>query len=153
MTPSNSNSAGGHKDENREVKTSSPLLTWEINYGILQGVKPNITIEQMRIRLADAKAKLDLTKREVMAWEQLIAVEEARTGTRLISKNDSKVNKSEILRNFLRAHRQSGVTYAQIKAHFQEMGIPMGTNFTYNLINKWHESLERKEGKIFWVSG
>jgi len=130
--------------------SSSPLLTWEINYGILRDVKPNITLDQMKARLAEAKTELDRAKKEVAAWEQLVAVSEARAGIRPPSQNGSEVNKSGMLRDFLRTHWQDGVTYAQIKEHFEEMGVPMGTNFTYNLINKWKESVERKGGRLFW---
>ena len=129
---------------------SSPLLTWEINNGILQDVKPEITLDEMKAQLAEAKAELDRAKRKVVAWEALVALEEANEGSQDSLENGGSLNKSEMLRKFLRANRQSGVTYAQIKNHFKEMNVPMGTNFTYNLINKWRELIERKNGKLYW---
>jgi hypothetical protein len=109
-----------------------------------------ITLDQMREKLADARNRLESAKREVAAWEQVVAVEESKTG--IESVKPVFPNKSEILRQFMRANRQRGVTYKSIREHFVSKGVPMGSNFIYNLIDKWEAKgdVEKREDKIFW---
>ncbi len=130
-----------------------PLLTWEIENGNIPLVLINgVTLDQMREMLAEARKRLETAKREVDAWEQVVAVEESKVG---IERPQAILpNKSEILRQFLRAeaNRQRGVTYKMIRKHYEDKGIPMGTNFIYNLIDKWEEKdqVEKRENRIFW---
>jgi hypothetical protein len=140
------NLPGGSESVNN---SPSPLLTDGEATDTLPDMPQNITLEQIRMRLNEAKSRLDSAKREVTAWEHVLAVEESRAGVKP-PLDGTRTNKSEILRNFLRSHRQNGVTYEQIREHFEKVGVPMGNNFIYNLINKWGEVAERREGKIFW---
>ncbi|MDE3148095.1 MAG: hypothetical protein KGL37_01390, partial [Acidobacteriota bacterium] len=98
-----------------------------------------ITLEQMREKLENARKRLEATKREVDVWEQVVAVEESKMG--IVHPTLALPNKSEILRQFLRAdtNRQRGVTYKMIRDHYQDKGVPMGSNFIYNLIGKWEK--------------
>ena len=121
------------------------MLTREVITDILPTMTPSITLDQIKARLKDTRTRLEIIKQEVAAWERVLAVEEGK-----VMPSDASVNKSEILREFLRSHRQTGVTYAQIKEHFESMGVRMGSNFTYNLINKWRDLIDRKNGRIFW---
>ena len=128
-----------------------PLLTWEIEAGNIPPVMTNgITLDQMREKLADARARLDSVKREVAAWEQVVAVEEAKIGIERL--NPVSPNKSEILRQFMRASRKQGVTYKSIREHYDSKGVPMGSNFIYNLIDKWEAKgdVEKRDNRIFW---
>lgn len=104
----------------------------------------------MRDKLAEARKRLETAKREVAAWEQVVAVEESKIG--LEPPTVDSPNKSEILRQFLRANQLKGVTYKMIRTHYYEKGVSMGSNFIYNLIDKWEEKreVEKRDGRIYW---
>ena len=130
-----------------------PLLTWEIENGYIKPImESSITLQQMREKLAEARKRLETTKREVAAWEQVVAVEESIAG--VSQPTIEATNKSAILRDYLQSKgAQKGVTYKNIHDFYDLMSIPIATNFAYNLIDKWEQKgdVEKRDGKIFWI--
>ncbi len=130
-----------------------PLLTWEIENGYIEPImESSITLQQMREKLAESRKKLESAKREVAAWEQVVAVEESNAG--ISQPIEETTNKSAVLRDYLQskdAHK--GVTYKMIRDFYELMDIPMGANFIYSLIDKWEQKgdVEKRSGKIFWI--
>ncbi|HUN85053.1 MAG TPA: hypothetical protein VMU48_11775 [Terracidiphilus sp.] len=129
-----------------------PLLTWEIENGYIEPIMASsITLQQMREKLIAARKKLELAKREVTAWEQVVAVEESNAG--LSQPVVETTNKSAVLRDYLQSKdAQKGVTYKMIHDFYEMMDVPIATNFVYNLIDKWEQKgdVEKRDGKIFW---
>jgi hypothetical protein len=130
-----------------------PLLTWKIENGYIEPiVESSITIGQMREKLTEARKKLESAKREVAAWEQVVAVEESNAG--ISQPIVEKTNKSAVLRDYLKSKdAQKGVTYKMIHEFYELLSIPIPTNFAYNVIDKWEQKgdVEKHDGKIFWI--
>ena len=129
-----------------------PLLTWEIDNEYIEFSMSSITLQQMRDKLADARKQFEIAKREVAVWEQVVSVEESKMGVERPMVEST--NKSETLRLYLQTpgNRQKGVTYKMIRVHYADKGIPMGSNFIYNLIDKWEQKgdVVKRDGRIFW---
>jgi hypothetical protein len=130
-----------------------PLLTWEIENGYIDPImESSITLQQMREKLTEARKKLELAKREVTAWEQVVAVEEANAG--ISHPVVETMNKSAILRDYLQSRdAQKGVTYKMVRDFYELKGIPIAANFVYNLTDKWERkgAVEKRNGKLFWI--
>jgi hypothetical protein len=134
-------------------KNLPPLLTWEIDNGYIEPImESSITLHQMREKLTEVRKKLESAKREVAAWEQVVAVEESNAG--ISQPVVETTNKSAILRDYLQSEdAQKGVTYKMIHDFYELMSIPIPTNFAYNLIDKWEQKgdVVKRDGKIFWI--
>lgn len=126
-----------------------PLLTWGIGEGYIEPIVSSITLQQMKDKLDAARKRLEAAKREVAAWETVVAIEESGGVLPFVE----SFNKSAILRDYLQSKdAQTGVTYKMIRNHYEKMNVPMGANFIYNLIDKWEQKgdVERRDGKIYW---
>ena len=141
-----------HKASEDREKNSLTLLTSEGGEAYPDNVMGAIDIDTIKARIHDAKSRMDDARRELRLWEEILSIEASRKGLKPESNtNGISVNKSETLRNFLKANRQ-GVTYSDIKNHFKESGISITDPYLYNLTNKWegNGSVTKRDGKIFW---